>query len=384
MKELSQKVAKAPKSKIRELFDLASGRKDVISLGIGQPDFATPDPAIEGNINALKKKITYYAPTRGTPELLKLLEVKLRKYNKIETVWDKNIIVTNGGSQALSLAFATIFNPGDEIIISSPNFLSYFYLSLFYGVKVVEIKRNNDFSINLLEMERSINPKTKAILINSPNNPTGYALSLKELELINDMVIKNDLYLISDEVYENYLYDGLKHTSPASFEEMFERTITTNAMSKLFSATGFRLGYFIANENITELAEKYHQYTAAGTNHSAQYGFIEALKMDLSFFDEILASFDKRRLLTYKRLKELNFEVTKPKGAFYIMPSIKNFHISSSEFSRRIMETQGVAIVPGNIFGSYSDDRLRISYATEYSKLSEALDRIEKFTSSLS
>ena len=383
MKELSQKVSKAPKSKIRELFDLAAGRKDVISLGIGQPDFSTPDPAIEGNINALKKKITYYAPTRGTPELLKLLEKKLRKFNKIESNWDKNIIVTNGGSQALSLTFATIFNPGDEIIISSPNFLSYFYLALFYGVKVVEIKRNDDFSINLVEMEKAITSNTKAILINSPNNPTGYALSLRELTLINELVIENDLYLISDEVYENYLYDGLKHYSPASFRGMFERTVTLNAMSKLFSATGFRLGYIAAPKEIIDLMEKFHQYTAAGTNHAAQYGFIEALKMDPSFFDEILQSFNKRRLLAYKRLNELNFEVVKPKGAFYIMPSIKNFHISSSEFSRRIMDAQGVAIVPGNIFGSYSDDRLRISYATEYSKLLEALDRIEIFINSL-
>ena len=383
MKELSQKVAKAPKSKIRELFDLASGRKEVISLGIGQPDFETPDPAIEGNINALKKKITYYAPTRGTPELLKLLEDKLRKFNNIEANWDKNIIVTNGGSQALSLTFATVFNPGDEIIISSPNFLSYFYLALFYGVKVVEIKRNDDFSINLTEIQKAITPNTKAILINSPNNPTGYVLTLKELTRINEIVIENDLYLISDEVYENYLYDGLRHYSPASFKAMFERTITLNAMSKLFSATGFRLGYVAANKEIIDLMEKYHQYSAAGTNHAAQYGFIEALKMDRSFFKEILQNFDKRRLLTYNRLTELNFEVVKPKGAFYIMPSIKNFHISSSEFSRRIMESQGVAIVPGDIFGSYSDDRLRISYATEYSKLSEALDRIEKFIVSL-
>ena len=383
MKVLSQRVMKAPKSKIRELFDLASGREDVISLGIGQPDFPTPDPAIEGNIKALKKKITYYAPTRGTPELLRLLEEKLRKFNNIETNWDKNIIVTNGGSQALSLTFATLFNPGDEIIISSPNFLSYFYLALFYGVKVVEIKRNEDFSINLIEMQRAITPNTKAILINSPNNPTGYVLSLKELTRINELVIENDLYLISDEVYENYLYDGIKHYSPASFKDMFERTITLNAMSKLFSATGFRLGYVAANKEIIDLMEKYHQYSAAGTNHAAQYGFIEALKMDRSFFEQILQSFDKRRLLAYNRLTELNFEVVKPKGAFYIMPSIKNFKISSSEFSRRIMESQAVAIVPGNIFGSFSDDRLRISYATEYNKLSEALDRIEKFINSL-
>lgn len=383
MKELSRIISKAKKSKIRELFDLAAGRTDVISLGIGQPDFSTPEPVIRGNIEALKKGITTYAPTKGVPELLKLIEKKLEKDNHIEVNWEDNIILTNGGSQAITLAFASIFNPGDELIMSSPNFVSYFYCGTFFRVRVVEIERNKDFSPNIEKMKEAITPKTKAILINSPNNPTGYALSPNELNDIVDIVTNNDLYLISDEVYENYIYDGLKHVSPASFDGMLERTITINAMSKLFSATGFRLGYAVARKDIVDLMEKYHQYTVAGTNHAAQYGFIEALKMDTSFFNEILKSFDKRRIFVYNRLKELGFEVVKPRGAFYIMPSVEPFGTTGSEFSAKIMKEKGVAIVPGDIFGSFSDAMLRISYATEFKKLEEAMGRIEDFLSKL-
>jgi len=383
MKELSHNVAKAPKSKIRELFDLAAGRSDVISLGIGQPDFKTPDPAIQGNIKALRDKITYYAPTRGVPELLKLIQEKLKKKNRINCDWKENIMVTNGGSQALTLAFASIFNPGDELILSSPNFISYFYLGIFFGVKVIEVERNTDYSPNIEKIISSITPKTKALLLNTPNNPTGNAISIKELNQIADIIKENDLYLITDEVYENYVYDGYTHISPASLNGMFERTITTNAMSKLFSATGFRLGYVAAKKEIIDLMEKFHQYTAAGTNHPAQYGFIEALKMDQTFFNNILESFNERRLIVYNRLKELDFEVVKPKGAFYIMPSVKKFNISGTEFSKRLLQQQGVAVVPGDTFGSYSKDKIRISYATEINKLKEAMLRIEKFLKTL-
>jgi aminotransferase len=383
MKELSGKVDLAPKSKIRELFNLAAGRSDVISLGIGQPDFSTPEPAIRGNIKALNEKITYYAPTKGVPELLQQLEHKLKSANNIETIWKENIIVTNGGSQALSLTFASLFNPGDELILSSPNFISYFYLGLFFGVKVIEVERKNDFSPDIEKIKKLITDKTKAILINSPNNPTGHSLNRKELQDIVEIVKNNDLYLISDEVYENYLYDGTSHTSPASLKGMLERTITLNAMSKLYSATGFRLGYVAANKEIIDLMEKYHQYTAAGTNHAAQYGFLEALKMGNSFFDEILESFNIRRLLAYNRLKEMGFEVVRPKGAFYIMPKISQFGLTGAEFSKKIMEDQAVAVVPGNIFGSYSENMLRISYATKLEKLEEAMDRVEKFVKSL-
>lgn len=352
-------------------------------MGIGQPDFSTPEPAIKGNVKALNEKITYYAPTKGVPELLQQLEHKLKSTNNIESNWKENIIVTNGGSQVLSLTYASLFNPGDELIISSPNFISYFYLGVFFGVKVIEVERKNDFSPDLEKINKLITDKTKAILINSPNNPTGYSLSRNELSEIVEIVKNNDLYLISDEVYENYLYDGTEHTSPASLKGMFERTITLNAMSKLYSATGFRLGYVAANKEIIDLMEKYHQYTAAGTNHAAQYGFIEALKMGSGFFNEILESFNIRRLLTYNRLKEMGFEVVKPKGAFYIMPKINQFDINGAEFSKRIMQDQAVAVVPGNIFGSYSEHMLRMSYATKLEKLEEAMDRVEKFVKKL-
>ncbi|MFX1487725.1 MAG: pyridoxal phosphate-dependent aminotransferase [Promethearchaeota archaeon] len=383
MKEISRSVSKAPKSGIRRLFDLAAGRSDVISLGIGQPDFQTPEQVIQGNIDALKKRITMYAPTRGVPELLKLIEKKVAQVNNIHTNWNENIIVTNGGSQAITLAYASIFNPGDELIISSPNFVSYFYCGLFFGIKIVEAKRNNDFSLNIEGIRSLVTDKTKAILINSPNNPTGYALSVNELKELVNIVIEHDLYLISDEVYENYIYDGLKHTSPASLDEMFNRTITVNAMSKLFSATGFRLGYVVASKEIIDLMEKFHQYTVAGTNHAAQYGFIEALKMDVKFFNPIWKTFDERRLYVYKRLSEIGFNVVKPLGAFYIMPSTEKFSISGDEFSQNIMKEQAVAIVPGSIFGSFSDNMIRISYATEMKKLEEAMNRIETFVNNL-
>jgi aminotransferase len=379
MKDISHIVDKAPKSSIRELFDLAAGRSDVISLGIGQPDFETPEPVIQGNIEALKKKITRYAPTKGVPELLKLIEIKLKQSNNIQVNWKENIMLTNGGSQAITLAFASIFNPGDELIISSPNFVSYFYCGLFFGVKVIEVERKKDFTIDLEGIKKSITNRTKAILINSPNNPTGYALNMKELQEIADIVMENDLYLISDEVYENYIYEGLKHTSPGSLNGMFERTITVNAMSKLFSATGFRLGYVAASKDIVDLMEKYHQYTVAGTNHAAQYGFIEALKMNTEFFNKIWESFDKRRVFVYKRLEEIGFEVVKPLGAFYIMPSTNGFNMNGEIFSKQIMKEKAVAIVPGSIFGSFSDNMIRMSYATETKKLEDAMDRIENF-----
>ncbi len=385
MKDLSHILKeKTPKSKIRELFDLAAGRSDVISLGIGQPDFPTPNPAIEGNKKALDKNITQYAPTRGVPKLLEQISKKLEHINDIPVNPSENIIVTNGGSQALTLTFASIFNPNDELLLFSPNFISYFYLGPFFGVKVKEIKRKEDFSPDFNTMEEQITRKTKAILINSPNNPTGYTFTQNEIKRLVQIVKDNDLYLISDEVYENYIYDeDREHISPASLERMFERTITLNAMSKLYSATGFRLGYAVARKEVVYLMEKYHQYTVAGTNHAAQYGFIEALKMDKGFFDDILEQYRKRRNFTYERLREIGFEVVKPRGAFYIMPSLAPFEISSQEFSMRLMEEKGVAVVPGNIFGSYSDNKLRISYATELSKLKEALNRIEDFINTL-
>ena len=333
------------------------------------------------------EKVLTYAPTLGIPELREKWKEKLFYDNpSLSGKKISNPLVTSGITHGLSLTADLFISYGDVVLL--PDKLLGNYDVIFSVRRGTNIQRysilsadSNGFDLdNFRENLLQCAPRGKVVVIlNFPNNPTGYALSHKELNQIAEIVRENDLYLITDEVYENYVYDGYRHISPASLDGMFERTITTNAMSKLFSATGFRLGYVVAKKEIIDLMEKFHQYTAAGTNHPAQYGFIEALKMEISFFDVILKSFNERRLFVYNRLKQLGFDVVKPKGAFYIMPSVKNFNINGSEFSKKMMQQQGVAVIPGDTFGSFSNDRIRISYATEMSKLENAMDRIEKF-----
>ncbi|MHA1395834.1 MAG: pyridoxal phosphate-dependent aminotransferase, partial [Promethearchaeota archaeon] len=354
MKELSSAVLNAPKSKIRKLFDMAAGRTDVISLGIGQPDNPSPQSLIDGTIKALNERKTMYAPTRGIPELRKVIAEKVKKENKIDADWEKNIIIANGGSQAITFGFAVTVNPGDEILINSPNFVSYFYCSQFFYGKTIEIPRNADLSPNFDKLKNNITKKLKIMLICSPNNPTGYVLNKKEWEELADIVIENDLYLISDEPYEKFVYDNNKALSPASLNGMFERTITLNCISKSFAAPGFRLGYVVASEQLINLMEVYMQYTIAGVNHPAQYGAVQAFREGMDWFPKVLKSYKERRDIIYERLKKMGFEVSKPGGAFYIMPSIKKFKMSADDFSMKLMEEKGVAVVPGDIFGKYS------------------------------
>jgi aminotransferase len=379
MKEVSKVVDNAPKSKIRKLFDLAAGRSDVISLGIGQPDFQTPQVLIDGCSKAFLDRKTVYAPTRGLPDLLNSIAQKVKKINGIEADPAKNIIIANGGSHAITLAMAVILNPGDEIVLSSPNFVSYFYCSQFFYSKAVEIPRNPDFSPNFDAMKKKITAKTKAIIVCSPNNPTGYTYSDKDWEGLCDIAIEKDLYVISDECYEKFVYDGIKFRSPASMNGMADRTITLNAFSKTYAVPGLRMGYVIANEKIIDLMEKYIQYTAAGATYPTQFGINDAMKLDPSYFKPVYDSFIKRRDFAYKRLTEIGFDVVKPKGAFYIMPSVKKFKMTGDEFSMKLMKDQAVAVVPGDIFGSFSANHVRISYATEYSLLEKAFDRMAKF-----
>ncbi|MHA1729945.1 MAG: pyridoxal phosphate-dependent aminotransferase [Promethearchaeota archaeon] len=383
MKTLSEVVINTPKSKVRKLFDMAAGKSNVISLGIGQPDFPSPDVLIEGTIKALKEKKTMYPPTRGLPELLKIISKKEKKEHNIESNWENNVIVTTGGSQAISLAMAVTLNPKDEVALSSPNFLSYLYVLQFNYAKAIEIKRNNDLSPDFDAIKKSITPKTKLFIVNSPNNPTGYVYKKKDWESLANIIIENDLYLLSDECYDKYLYDDNIHISPASLNGMAERTITLNSISKTYSATGLRLGYVIANQDIITLMEKYHQYTTAGVNHPIQYGTLAALSHDISYLTEIIKGYSKRRDLVYDRLNKIGLTVSKPGGAFYIMPSIRHLNISSDDFAMQLMDKKAVAVVPGDIFGKFSDDRIRISYATDIATLNSALDRIEDFVSYL-
>lgn len=383
MKSVSQIILNTPKSKIRKLFDLAAGRSDVISLGIGQPDNPSPQTLIDGTIQALKDRKTTYAPTRGISELKLVISDKLKRENNIVCDPEKNIIIANGGSQAITFAFASLLNPGDEIIFSSPNFVSYFYCSQFFNTTPVEIKRHDDFSPDFDMMRKKVSKKTKAILVCSPNNPTGYTYRQKEWEELADIVIENDLYLISDEPYEKFVYDDLKPFSPASLNGMFERTLTLNCISKTFAAPGFRLGYVVANEQIINLMEIYMQYTVAGVNHPAQFGAVAAFQGDQSWFNDVFNGYVKRRDYAYNRLKKMGFDVVKPTGAFYIMPSVSNFKMNADDFAMKLMEKKGVAVVPGDIFGSYSSDKVRMCYALYQDRLTEAMDRIEDFVAKL-
>ena len=383
MKDLSDVVKKAPKSKVRKLFNLASSKPDIISLGIGQPDFPAPEPLINGTIDALKSRKTVYPPTRGLPELLKIISETTKKERGIESNWEDNLMITNGASQALALAMAIILNPDDEVVLSSPNFLSYYYILQFQYAKAIEIKRNDDLSPDFDSMKKSITPKTKLIIANSPNNPTGYVYKQKEWEELADMVIENDLYLLSDECYDKIVYDNNKHISPASLNGMENRTITINSISKTFAATGLRLGYVFANSEIITQMEKYHQYTAAGVNHPTQYGALAAFKYGSSYLGDIIRDYEKRRDFVYKKLNVIGLNVSKPGGAFYIMPKIGHLGLSSDEFSMKLVEEKGVAVIPGDVFGIYSDDRIRISYATGMDKLERAMEKIEEFMNTL-
>ncbi|MBD3185590.1 aminotransferase class I/II-fold pyridoxal phosphate-dependent enzyme, partial [Candidatus Bathyarchaeota archaeon] len=343
----------------------------------------TPPDVIEATKKALDQGAgCVYAPTRGLPRFKELIAKKFKEENGIDADPEKNIIVANGGSGTITLAFASIFNPGDELLLFSPNFVSYFYVSRYFDARIVEVPRDGELAPSLDSMEGSITSKTKAILINSPNNPTGHAISRNDLESICDACIEHDLYLISDEVYEKFLYDGREHVSPASLNGMGDRTITLNALSKTFSTTGFRVGYLAASEEIIPLMENFLQYTGAGVNHPCQDGGIAAMELLLDnpgFMEKIIHDYEKRRDICHRRLNEMGLPCPLPGGAFYEMPSVEMTGMSGDVFSRELVRNKGVAVVPGGTFGSHSRNRVRISYALPEVKLVQALNRMEAF-----
>ena len=383
MKELAKSVVHSKKSVIRKLFELVLTAKNAISFGIGQPDFQTPTNILEAIKKACDEKKTMYAPATGIPQLREAAAEKFRKENGMDWVQAKNIMITNGGSQALQFSYAVLLNPGDEVIINSPDFLSYYYLTEFNQAKIVEVKKNPDFSYDIDGIKKAITSKTKFIILNSPNNPTGYVASRKELKEIIEIAVDKDLYVVSDEVYERFIFDDKKHFTPASMKGLEERIITLNAMSKTFAAPGLRLGYVAASETIITEMEKYAQYTSAGVSLPTQYGALEALKSGNPEMEKVRTEYQAKRDYSYKRLVEIGFEVVKPTGAFYIMPKVTNFMNSGDEFSTQLMIDQEVAVTPGSAFGSYSEQYNRISYATSNQKLEEGFNRIENFVKKL-
>ena len=379
---LSDRLELVNPSEIRKLFDLAQGVEGLISLGIGEPDFDTPEHIKEYAKEALDKGMTHYGPNAGLMMLREALAWKLREQNGIDADPKTQIMVTVGANQAFLMGFAAFLKDGEEVLIPSPMFVSYAPTVLLAGGKPVEVPTHeeNEFRLSVDDLKKHVTEKTRALIINSPNNPTGAVLTRKDLEEIADFAVEHDLMVFSDEVYEHFVYDGAKNYSIASLDGMFERTLTINGFSKTFAMTGWRLGFVAAPEWIIERMTRFQMYNSTCPVTFAQYAAAKALKDERSWkaVEEMRREYERRRDLVWKRLNEMGLPTVKPKGAFYIFPRVKDTGLTSKEFSELMLLEAKVAVVPGSAFGSAGEGYIRISYATAYEKLEEAMDRMEK------
>lgn len=367
-------------SGIRRFFDLAQSMEGVISLGVGEPDFTTPWSVIEASYHSLERGFTAYTPNAGLlalrQSICRFLDTRFHVHYQPED----EVIVTVGASQAIDLAFRAMLNPGDEVIVMEPSFVSYIpTITLAGGVPVVVDTYDKDaFKLSKDAVEAAITDKTKAILICSPNNPTGAVLTKEDLIGISEVIKRHDLLVISDEIYADLLYDDA-YTSMASLEGMKARTLLVSGFSKAFAMTGWRLGYVCGPTALIAEMLKIHQYTIMSAPTMAQYGAIEALENGLSEVEMMKESYKQRRNYVVKTLTRMGLDCHMPGGAFYVFPSIKSTGLTSSEFAERLLMEEKVAVVPGNVFGDSGEGYIRCSYAASMKQLTEAMERIARF-----
>ncbi len=377
-------MQKVPPSGIRKFFDMASDSEDVISLGVGEPDYVTPWHIREACIHSIEHGETSYTSNYG---LMELREEISRSYTKRHNVYydpTDEILVTTGVSEALDLAIRAIVNPGDEIIVVQPSYVAYVPSIIFAGGVPVTIgaKGENDFRITAGEIEAAITKKTKAVIINYPNNPTGATMDRDELEAIADVIVEHDIMMISDDVYERLTYEG-KHTCFSALEGMRDRTIMLNGFSKAYAMTGFRMAYAIAAPEIINSMMLIHQYSMLCAPITAQVGAIEALRNGEEEVSKMVREYDRRRKLIVGGLNDIGLDCFNPKGAFYAFPSIKSTGLTSDEFAERLLQEQNVVTIPGDIFGDTGAGFLRCAYAASREDIKEALDRIGTFVDGL-
>ena len=379
-KYVSKLVNDLKPSGIRRFFDLAAGMEGVISLGVGEPDFVTPWHVRESAINSLEQGYTSYTPNAGLLELREEIALYMKKQFNVEYSPKEEIIVTVGASSAIDIAMRTILDPGDEVIVVEPCFVAYVpMVELAGGVAVqVQALKENDFKILPDQLESVITEKTKAIMLCSPNNPTGTMLSKHELEEIAHLAKKYDLLIIADEIYAELAYDE-EYTSMAAIEGMKERTILVSGFSKGFAMTGWRLGFVCSPPEISNAMLKVHQYALMCASTMAQYAAIEALRNGRPEVDEMVKSYRRRRNYIVQSFNEIGLECHNPGGAFYAFPSIKSTGLSSQEFAEQLLLKEGVAVVPGDVFGESGEGHIRCSYATSLEQLQEAIKRIKHF-----
>lgn len=384
-KYLNDHIKTVKPSGIRKFFDIANEMDDVISLSIGEPDFQTPWHIRDEGINSLEKGKTWYSPNRGFMELRQEIANYYKRRFGIPYDAKNQTLVTVGGSEAIDLAFRTLVQQGDEVIIPEPSFVCYEPLAVMAGGTPVIIKTKNEdnFRLKAKDLEASITPKSKLLVLPFPNNPTGAIMERKDLEEIAEVVLRHDLLVLSDEIYSELTYGGKSHVSIASLDNMYERTIVINGFSKSYAMTGWRLGYALGPAPLIAQMTKLHQYGIMSAPTTAQYAAIEALRNGDRDVCKMRDEYDMRRRLVVDGFNEMGLSCFEPLGAFYVFPCIKSTGLTSEEFCTRLIMDKHVAVVPGTAFGECGEGFVRVSYSYSLKHLKIALERIREFLEEL-
>ncbi|MCI8865936.1 MAG: aminotransferase class I/II-fold pyridoxal phosphate-dependent enzyme [Lachnospiraceae bacterium] len=382
---LSEKIVTIPPSGIRKFFDIVSEMKDAISLGVGEPDFDTPWHIREEGIYSLEKGRTFYTGNAGLRELRVEIHNYLKRRYEMAYDPDDEILVTVGGSEAIDIALRAMLDPGDEVLVPQPSFVSYVPCTVLAGGAAVPIclEEKDQFRLTPEKLREKITPKSKILVMPFPNNPTGAIMARPELEAIAEIVKEHDLFVLSDEIYSELTYGPNGHVSIASLPGMKERTVLINGFSKAFAMTGWRLGYACAPPLILKQMLKIHQFAIMCAPTTSQYAAIDAMKNSDGDVEYMRESYDQRRRYLLHAFQEMGLECFEPLGAFYAFPSIKRFGMTSDQFANELLKEEKVAVVPGGAFGDSGEGYLRVSYAYSLKSLKEALGRIQRFVNRL-
>ncbi len=381
---LSEKCVALKPSGIRKFFDIVAEMKDAISLGVGEPDFDTPWHIRDEGIYSLEKGRTFYTSNAGLMELRKEICSYLNRRFDLSYDPKTETLITVGGSEGIDMALRAMVNPGDEVIIPQPSYVSYEPCAILADAKpvIINLKNENEFRLTASELEEAITEKTKLLILPFPNNPTGAIMEREDLEAIREVILKHDIYVLSDEIYAELTYKG-EHVSIASLPGMKERTIVINGFSKSYAMTGWRLGYACGPANIIAQMTKIHQFAIMCAPTTSQYAAIEALKNGDEDVSSMCEAYNQRRRFLMSEFEKMGLPCFEPYGAFYVFPCIKEFKMTSEEFATRLLEEEKVAVVPGTAFGDCGEGFLRISYAYSIENLKIALERIADFIARL-
>ena len=381
---LSNTIVEIPPSGIRKFFDIVSEMEGAISLGVGEPDFDTPWHVRDAGIRSLEMGKTFYTSNAGLKELKIEICNYLKRRMQVEYDYNQEVLVTVGGSEAIDIALRAMLDPGDEVLIPQPSYVSYVPCTILAGgvPVIIELEEKDQFRLTREKLLEKITPKTKILVLPFPNNPTGAIMDREDLEAVAEVVREKDLFVISDEIYAELTY-GKEHITIASLPGMKERTVLINGFSKAYAMTGWRLGYACAPAEILKQMLKIHQYAIMCAPTTSQYAAVEAVKNGDSDIEEMRISYDERRRYLLKEFRSLGMDCFEPFGAFYMFPCIKRFGMTSEEFATKLLTEEKIAIVPGTAFGNSGEGYLRVSYAYSLADLKKAIKRIRRFVNRL-